>query len=291
MTSDASTIPRRPILAFLHLPKTTGTSFSDLIFSEYHDGSRTNSHGGALQSGVLYTDKLSYPEGFFSTDALAVRRSIKQAAEGTDIRAIIGHFSYGVHVLVDVPVDDLTLLRDSVERVISLVAHLRQWRYDWLSDNPVYAPYLRIAQSTGDDFLCIAEDHALPEFSNDQTRRCLGRSIGFAAKPEDHARVFETIRSRLTAIGLTERFEASVRRIAQDLQWTTPLFFPESDSTGISLQCLHNSAYRTFSPRQATRSVRGMRRAASWTTRRAPSPTRSTPKMTCCSGIRPDPGQ
>lgn len=91
-----------PVLVFTHIPKAAGSTMVAIICSEF--GERQ-----ILIRGRMKADKWTAQLG--------------ELRPG--IRAIVGHSRYGVHRHVPVPCRYFTILRDPVERAISLYSYIR----------------------------------------------------------------------------------------------------------------------------------------------------------------------
>ncbi len=90
------------VLVFTHIPKAAGTTLVDIIRTEFGERQILNRH------------KLNEAEW---TEQL---RKLQP-----EVRAIVGHARYGVHREVPRPCRYFTVLRDPVERAISLYSYIR----------------------------------------------------------------------------------------------------------------------------------------------------------------------
>ncbi|MFZ5863096.1 MAG: sulfotransferase family 2 domain-containing protein [Nitrospirota bacterium] len=95
-------------LLFCHIPKCAGTSFRSVVEAEYRDNQRLFWYPG--------------PDG----DVDAQRAQLAEAFHRNRpaIRIVYGHFSFGLHQTLDTPPIYATILRDPVERVVSLYHHV-----------------------------------------------------------------------------------------------------------------------------------------------------------------------
>ena len=93
----------KPILFFLHIPKTAGTSLYRIFARQYP--------GGRLVQ--------AYPP--LAEDA----REAAIAAIGSGAEVFYGHLNFGVHRLLGVPGRYLSMLRHPVDRVASYLNHQR----------------------------------------------------------------------------------------------------------------------------------------------------------------------
>jgi sulfotransferase famil protein len=212
---------RRPVLLYLHIPKTAGESLTKHIFDHYNDATGSSEEGGWFSSGVYY-----FPGqlGFMRRVEANYPDDVVQALRRSDLRAAVGHFSFGLHLLIDEPITYATMVRHPVERILSLYCHLKRWpSYDR------YPPWLeRVglrpleADTSLDEFI---RNYPLRELDNDQTRRVAGKDPGYGSCSP---RLLDMARSNIerffSFVGVTERFEESLQVVADVLGWS--LEFP-----------------------------------------------------------------
>jgi len=185
---------RQPLVLFLHIPKTGGTTLENMLCAESPGRVLCYEPGFCLREPGLQSEM----------DAIAAR------ATG-EIRAVSGHFSYGLHHGVSRPCRYLTLLRDPVDRVISLYAHFFRWGDD---RHGVRRRRLTLAEFvTGTD---------CPDVENGQTRRLAGQVPG--------DEMLDVALSRLhdgtVLAGLTDRHRASLVLFSRRLGWTADIPAP-----------------------------------------------------------------
>src|SRR5437660_10533028 len=118
------------VLLSLPIPKAAGTTLDKVIYRQYSDPSAPTDPDLDLWEGVLY-----YPGhvGFFKDLTNQPPPTVKTALERYDVRAVHGHFSFGIHQLTDRDCTYLSMLREPVGRVTSLYYHVKRsdWRPDW----------------------------------------------------------------------------------------------------------------------------------------------------------------
>lgn len=104
-------------LLFMHVAKTGGTSVRTALAEAYDEGERAFVYDPGDLSGALRHDEIAdLPE-----------------AQRQDLRLVIGHFRYGLHRAVGRPCRYVAIIRDPVERVVSLYYHYLHLRGAWLS--------------------------------------------------------------------------------------------------------------------------------------------------------------
>jgi hypothetical protein len=192
-TSDGLAPDARAVL-FLHIPKAGGTTLGEYIYNQCRAPGEHDE--GLLNAGVLFV-----PYGFFKEPELRVPENILPTLGRGDLRAVIGHFWFGLHEHVPGPSTYVTLLRDPVERVISLYHYLRL-----------------------DERMSLDEFAASPPFreaDNDQVRRIAGvdPEIG-ACTPAMLEAAKENLRRHFAVVGVVERFEETLVLLNRRLGWT-----------------------------------------------------------------------
>jgi Sulfotransferase family len=212
------------VLLYLHVPKTAGSSMTNVIYDQYNDSTESCEEAGWFCEGVYY-----YPgEPGFVRPCWADRpyrivppsRILKALSRG-DLRVVAGHFMFGLHALIHRPATYATMLRHPIERIVSLYYHLKRWPQYW--DNE---PWLARAglkplepETSLDDFI---RDYPLRELENDQTRRIAGKDPEFGGCTRS---LLETAKSNIerhfSLVGVTDRFEETLRVAADVLGWST----------------------------------------------------------------------
>jgi hypothetical protein len=189
--------PTAPVVLFLHIPKAGGQTLGELIHTQTR--AETAAENDLLNAGVAY---LTY--GFLKERPLQVPEHALPLLARSDLRAVIGHFWFGLHEHVARPAVYVTALRHPVERVLSLYYYTR------LHDA---APLHRF----------LAEP-PFREVDNDQTRRLAGvdPEIG-GCTPEMLETAKENLRRRFAVAGTIERLDETVALLHRKLCWPGPV--------------------------------------------------------------------
>lgn len=186
--------PDAPAVLFLHIPKAGGMSLGEYVYNQCcADEPRDD---GQLKAGVAYLDY-----GFIKEPGLAVPEHVRRLLQRSDLRAVIGHFWFGLHEHVARPHVYVTLLRDPFERVVSL------YHYAKLHETMSLEEFLRAPP--------------FKEVDNDQTRRLAGQDppLGRLTRAAlDTAK--ENLRRYFAVVGTVERFDETLALLRLKLGWT-----------------------------------------------------------------------
>jgi hypothetical protein len=182
-----------PIVLFLHIPKAAGQTLGEYIYNQ--SCIEGGYEEGLMKNGVAYLDY-----GFFKTGA-PVPEYVPELMRRNDLRAVIGHFQFGLHEFVPTTSTYITVLRNPVDRVASL------YFYAKLAD-----------QMSLEEF---ALTPPFKEVDNDQTRRISGIDppIGECTRAMlDQAR--ENLRRHFSVVGTTERFDEMLPLLKRKFDWS-----------------------------------------------------------------------
>lgn len=197
---------QQPVVLYLHLPKTGGTTLNQWIFAQTRAPDVPDIPELLFYSGVFWYPA-EEPFGFFHASAPTVPEEALRLLASSDLRAVLGHFTFGLHELVERNCQYLTLLRDPVERILSLYHHLSP-------------------PTTIDDFVKNyvtdghSADHTRVITDNDQTRRIAGTAPRFRECNETTlALAKENLRRHFAVVGTTERFDDALVLARRRFQW------------------------------------------------------------------------
>lgn len=168
-----------PILVFVHIRKTAGTTLRRII-------RRQHPRGTVWESDNETPPRLS-PEMF------------------ARMRVLQGHFPFGIHARLPRPVSYLTLLRDPIDRALSVYYFARRRPRSRFHDLAHRLPV--------DEFFVAAG----PGLVDDQTRFLSGCPAD--PGPGDVAAALRNLEERFTAFGVDERFDESLLLFRRRLGW------------------------------------------------------------------------
>jgi hypothetical protein len=141
--------------------------------------------------------------------------AVLRALARPDLRAVVGHFWFGLHAFLTQDFLYVTFLREPVARDLSLFHHLvYHYGYDGSLDDFVSDPPVR-------------------EVDNDQIRRLSGCNPGIGRCDDQILdRAKQHLADHFGMVGLTERFDESLILIKRKLGWARELLLlsPEHQS-------------------------------------------------------------
>jgi hypothetical protein len=190
---SSSVTPDAPVVLFLHIPKAGGSTLGEYVYNQCC--SPNASDDDPLNAGVAYLDY-----GFIKDPELTVPEHVVNLLDRRDLRAVIGHFWFGLHEHIARPCRYITLLRDPLERVVSLY----------------YFAKLQDTMSLEE----FARNPPFREVDNDQTRRIAGVNppVGECTRATlDLAR--GNLRQHFDVVGTTERMDETLARLNVKLGW------------------------------------------------------------------------
>lgn len=187
-------ISNQPLILYLHIPKAGGTTLGEFIYNQCQNGDQVED--GLIKNGVFFMG-----EGFFRESETAFSPHIQNSLRRQDLRAVMGHFAFGLHEYIEKPFQYLTILRHPVKRVISLFHYLELEGKMSLEDFANSPPYR--------------------EIDNDQTRRIAGINPEIGKVTEKNLeKAKANLREHFAVVGTTERFDETLVLLKQKLNWT-----------------------------------------------------------------------
>jgi hypothetical protein len=128
----------------------------------------------------------------------------------TDLRAVVGHFSFGLHELIERPCNYVTLLRNPIERIVSLYRHILRWDHESVH-NQVVSRLMSLEE--------FARTLPFDEIDNGQTYRIAGVAHPFHGTDKELLASALRNLEQFAVVGLTERYKESVLMMKHRLGW------------------------------------------------------------------------
>lgn len=187
---------------FVHIHKTGGTTLNwKILHKNYPKESILDIHKplSAQEIAKIY---LSIPED--------CRRKVK---------LITGHFDFGIHKYIDVPCRYFTLIRNPIDRIVSLYYFVQQTE---LGEVFLKTRGYEKSEVIKMSLLEFVESGMFPEVNNGQVRMIsgVGRSIDFGEVNEDLLKLaIANIDRYFSVVGITEYFDESLLLMASRFGW------------------------------------------------------------------------
>ena len=195
------------MIAFVHIPKTAGTTLNSVLVQEY----ALNERHEVMMRGMSWIlprpEIIRRPLISFSK----IRRLKASVRSRRDLRLVHGHFDLSMMKHLPAGTRYFTLLRDPVERAISHYYHYRRRETERVHPLAMRSTLAEWVGSCG-----------LVEMDNGQTRRLAGE-MNVPCGRVTRA-TLERATSKLAmfaAVGLTERFDESRALLARVFGWGT----------------------------------------------------------------------
>ena len=183
------------ILIFLHLPKSGGTTLKSVIERQYG-------------SSCIYDIPKYKPR--------EIEDTIKRKRNRLEV--VMGHLGFGWHYLLDKPFKYITMLRNPIERIVSLYYFSK--KYEW-------QPYYELANSLSlEEFASIESNR---EICNYQTALLSGivqapTSTRELPQKKHLQEAIENLNTHFINVGITEKFDESILLLQDSLSWEMPFY-------------------------------------------------------------------
>jgi len=194
---------------FLHIPKTAGTSLSDVLQKAY----------GADQC-------FSNQELYARPDELAAAFCELPESQREKYEVLAGHYRYGFHELLPGEHKYMTFVRNPVDLVLSWYYFIRSQK-----NNPLHKSVVGSNMSLSQFVTTVAE------MNNLMVRWLTGAMVGGrpiprgACTPDMLEQAKHNLKERFCFVGVTEEFDRSVILMKREFGWShAPLYFSRNVS-------------------------------------------------------------
>jgi hypothetical protein len=182
----------RPLLLFLHIPKTAGSTLRHIIERQYPPDAILIQHQPTIHQ-VLQ----ALPQG--RVDRLHV---------------VMGHLWFGAHALLPRPATYLTVLRDPIDRIIS--------HYYFVQRDPEHYLHQIVQGMSLEEYVTSG---CSTEIYNDQTRLLVGAPIETGQPSAEILAVAkQNLDRHFAVVGLTEEFDRSLILMKRCFGWRSPFY-------------------------------------------------------------------
>ncbi len=219
-----------PFLIFVHIQKTGGMTLQRMLRARY---------GPSVWSRAITRLKRQSLEGLPIQDAAGRLPASR--------RYFAGHFGYGVHTLLPSPSTYITVLREPIDRLVSL--------YYYSRDTP-HAFYHSHAQGkTIEQFLLDTELH---ELDNGQLRFIIGNETDFFLDRSGYGccdqqlldRGKRILREEFLLAAPLDQFDAFVLLLGRELGWRHSYYLRQNEGQSGSRQPISEDLRRQLEIRQ-----------------------------------------
>ena len=172
------------LVIFMHIPKTGGGTLNSILKKQYQDIE-------VVRNGGFWGDKPPWKNSF-PNDKIQ------------KLQCIRGHFPFGIHEQFLKPFTYVTMLRNPVERLISLYYHIIT-----SPDNRMYRKAKNLSMKR-----FMEKDDFKIQTVNMQTRQISG------GKYSDLQLAKENLKNYFSVVGITEMYNESIFLMSQEFGWS-----------------------------------------------------------------------
>ncbi len=184
----------QPLIVFLHLPKTAGSTLARIIERQYDSSAIL-----PLYESMLGEELAAIPQNQMDR-----------------LRIVTGHLCFGAHEFSARPCTYITMLREPIDRVIS--------HYHFVRNDPSNYLYELARKMSLKEFV---ESCGRQEPNNDQTRLLAGpgHTARFGICSDEMLDMAKrNLAKYFSAVGVTEEFDRSLMLMKRILGWRTPFY-------------------------------------------------------------------
>ncbi len=198
----------RPVLIFQHLPKTGGTSLAEFLKSKH----------GRENYYEIGNDPTLAP-GTSLNQFIALPRAKRDRFD-----LVLGHFPYGLHKFLSRPCVYVTLLRNPLERLLSMYYQLlrdHSRSHEFIARNHTVEEYIQDLNTLRSGFLSaemLFSDMVLGGLFGRQGHKRKVEWI-YALHPQDTQIIKRRLSNEFMLVGLTERLDDFLFLLCRRMGW------------------------------------------------------------------------
>jgi len=206
-----------PILLHLHLPKTAGGSLNRIFYTEVASPDYPTDRENHILKGIYH---YSSPQSFVTLKKpdLEIHPAAINILKTRNLKAVLGHFTFGIHRYLPKTSTYITLLRNPVDRIISLYYHYTRKMSKQSEGKLTLDQFL-----TGYPLPGMEPQQTQLLTDNDQTRRISGlqpRSGKCTNAMLEQAK--KNLESNFSVVGVTDQFDEMVVLLKRKFGWLSP---------------------------------------------------------------------